>query len=396
MVKLSLLFFLCLVHIPTWQVTSAWRYTQRVVKRSLQQTHATNNQDQRDAILINKLLTKVVESVQTALKSNNSSQTPPKPFKLHFKARNKSKFGLIEPSKALKYLSLPLSNYSALDTKFIKSKNADEDQPSTSEGGEKSFTLSLPLFDMTSALSFPIDATLTADISVVPDAANGRIHMYSGPVYFIPENNAHVKVARISQSPYPVSVEQKSQVSMDVGTEMDSCDNVEERFAYEGNTSLKRFMKEKKEVKSQIPNWLIWGGNIDGEEEVTHVNEGITGNQTVVKSSIQANICIDMTWNQNGNNDLSFGTLFSNDNINREEETNKTLSVESNVQVNVALNLPVKGSAAFVLGLLPLRLMIAQIGSLVAGTIMRSLSPVFVDALIRDYMHRKDLLPADD
>ena len=149
-------------------------------------------------------------------------------------------------------------------------------------------------------------------------------------------------------------------------------------------------------MKSQVPNWLIWGGNLDGEERTEYINEGTMGNKSVIKSSIQASIYIDMIWNQNGNKQRALGTLFSNKNATRDGKANETLPIESNVQVNVDLNLPVKGSAAFVLGLLPLRLMIAQIGSLIAGTIMRSLSPVFVDALTRDYMSRKDLLSTDD
>ena len=56
------------------------------------------------------------------------------------------------------------------------------------------------------------------------------------------------------------------------------------------------------------------------------------------------------------------------------------------------LNLPVKGNAAFVLGLRPLKLIIRQVGALVAGAIMRGLAPVFIDALIKDYMQRRELL----
>ena len=366
-------------------------------------TKGPTQRDQRDAILINKLVTKVVETVQTALRSNNSSQTPSKPFQLQFKARHKSKFGLPEPSKALKYLALPLSNYSALDTKFIRLKEDDNvagQSLSDNDKREQCFTLSLPLFDMTSALSFPVDALLTTDISVMPDAENGKIRMYSGPVYFIPDNNTRTRVTSTVQSLYPVTTEQDpgnttnindgSSNSNSNGDAKDSFDLLEERLAYEENVSLKRFIKEKKEVtRSQIPNWLIWGGSLDGEPLPS--DGQVFANDTAIKSSIQASIYIDMIWNRNGNRQ-TLGNFFGAKSASNLDKVDETLPVESSVQVKVDLNLPVKGSAAFVLGLLPLRAVIAQIGSLIAGTIMRSLAPVFVDALIKDYIQRKDLL----
>jgi len=74
--------------------------------------------------------------------------------------------------------------------------------------------------------------------------------------------------------------------------------------------------------------------------------------------------------------------------------TSATLSLplESNVVVNIDLNLPIKGNVAAVVTLFPLKVLIAQIGSLVASSIMKILAPIFVDALLRDYTKRKHLL----
>ena len=94
---------------------------------------------------------------------------------------------------------------------------------------EQSFTLSLPLFDMTSALSFPIDATLTTDISVVPNTANGKIHMYSGPVYFIAENAANKRITNtVQHSLSPVAAEQEPGKSTNTKEEKTSFDRLEE------------------------------------------------------------------------------------------------------------------------------------------------------------------------
>jgi len=78
-------------------------------------------------------------------------------------------FEMQNASLAVKYLSLPLSNYSVLDTKFISRQSGPASSGSLCDN---CFTLSVPLLELTSALNFPIDALLNTDVTVSPDALN--------------------------------------------------------------------------------------------------------------------------------------------------------------------------------------------------------------------------------
>ena len=55
------------------------------------------------------------------------------------------------------------------------------------------------------------------------------------------------------------------------------------------------------------------------------------------------------------------------------------------------LSLPVRSRVAAVLSLPPFRIILSQIGTLVASGIMKAVAPAMVNALLKDYNSRKQL-----
>ena len=195
--------------------------------------------------------------------------------------------------------------------------------------------------------------------------------MSSGPVFFKPDN------ASVSARPLSSS----STRTLDDASNS-SFNRLEETLQAEESLYMQRYMKTSKKVgrdAASLPAWLIWGGDLGAE----------AGAQMIpVKSSIQASIAIDVSWHRS-QQQSQVAAFFT-----RQSSTgaNASLPVRSAVTVAVDLNLPVRGSAAAVLSLYPLRVIIAQVGALIASAIMRSLAPIFVEALVRDYEKRKILL----
>ena len=63
--------------------------------------------------------------------------------------------------------------------------------------------------------------------------------------------------------------------------------------------------------------------------------------------------------------------------------------MKSVVRVDVDLSLPVRSRVAGVLSLPPFRIILSQVGTLVASGIMKTVAPAMVNALLKDYNSRK-------
>lgn len=223
-------------------------------------------------------------------------------------------------STAVKYLSLPLSNYSVLDTSYVSRKVTTKS--GLYDGGnveEETFTLSLPLFELTSALNFPINALLTTDVTVTPDTENsklqkdlfiisldknidinalyltiGQIIMRSGPVYFIRRDGGNVKTGESSQ----VDPNEKDlYITESNGSQETVMNSIDEKVTSVEPLRQKRVVTED---ASSLPDWLIWQSS-----NITACADSNTKPGNITMSSIQAKIVIDLTW-QDPNKAKSF------------------------------------------------------------------------------------------
>ena len=91
----------------------------------------------------------------------------------------------------------------------------------------------------------------------------------------------------------------------------------------------------------------------------------------------------------NGNNVSSNSNTSS---IERSSYGNETLIARASVYLTVEANLPLKSHITAVIGFLPIRTVITQLGAVIAGNILKILSGVFADKLLKDYESRKSEL----
>jgi hypothetical protein len=137
---------------------------------------------ERDSFRINYLLQKAVKISSKILIQRNNTNTikTKKLLRLSFKSKIKQEFNLLNNPKyntAIKYLSLPTSSYSLLNSTLITRIDIN------------TFSLLLPLYEITSLLPIQINAQLGVDLKVLPKPDIGKIEISSGLIYFIPYEN---------------------------------------------------------------------------------------------------------------------------------------------------------------------------------------------------------------
>jgi hypothetical protein len=225
-------------------------------------------------------------------------------------------------------------------------------------------------------LSLPVKGAICTDITVSPNPANGIIKMESGQIYFqMPQSSSEHSINSLNYN--------TSSAYQDVGNNMSHFDD---------------FNKAKSHT--ELPYWLIWGGE----------NENVTENSQEgkkIRSAIQAFMEISMKWENNDNNQAMKQQIKKLSNIiqlnrNKDEpafdnrysinsQINTTsLPIKASVNVKVDLNLPLSGVNSGIFNFGPLNFVLSQAGSLATLSIMKILSPVLSEALVKDYLLRKE------
>lgn len=266
-----------------------------------------------------------------------------KSFSLSFSSSTTIPIQFDNSGAAIRYLSLPASEYSVLDSGLI----------SRSRDSNDTFVLSLPLGDLTDSASpintignfsnidekytrtFRIVATMQTSVVVKPNPTKGEVIMESGPIFFIP------------------TIERKQQVNFDFSSfddyeeelrynrlgDEDNCDvNNEEIFK-----TLEIGLSEQIQQRASIflPDWLQWGGqsqvsdekpgrkvgrlnrltSFTGESRRTDINDtdkqfgDLSQNSThssgapSIKSSIQAGFKVALTWDTSATTEKRSNTI---------------------------------------------------------------------------------------
>lgn len=218
-----------------------------------------------------------VKLFPSGAKSNTTKSSSLKPLKISFSCRHSYNFELNDSSLARKYLALPVSNYSVLDSNLI-SKSAKQ---------EDSFSIVLPLGDIISFMSLisksnesnsgnfdRLSLTVRAPVTVIPSPDEGLINMSSGNIVFIPTIHWD-KIARKSSN----------------------------QSTTKRNRDYRSF-----NISSILPRWLVWGGDfdIDSDDAVddsTTASSDADGSRREdsvclppLKSSIQAGFKLILKW----------------------------------------------------------------------------------------------------
>lgn len=271
-------------------------------------------------------------------------------IKVAFKASHSRKIIFNNTERAIKYLSLPTSNYSVLDNALVERIGSDENS---------TFLLSLPLGDFTAAFgaigSSPGDYSIPSErnpifaqmsISVQSNPAEGIIHMKSGPVFLRSMNHSN-----------------------------------------DANDSSSSIGKN-----NQVPAWLVWGGhsqiNIsDSSTWNIPVNGSNEEQPSSLKSSVQPGISIRLKWRTPG--ELSHlqraRRWFA---LPAKDQAVDHLVVHAKVDLHMEAHVALHKPLAMAMSFLPLRLLVQQAGSLVMSLVLKSIAPRFVELLMEDYNTR--------
>lgn len=119
---------------------------------------------------------------QSKSQQNSTVPVAVKPLRFSFSAAHRQTIVLKDPHAAHKYLSLPASEYSLLDSSLVARSQISPDV----------FILTVPLGDLTSATSSLtgidsyVRANLQAEVTVKPDGNGGKVVMESGSIFFTP------------------------------------------------------------------------------------------------------------------------------------------------------------------------------------------------------------------
>ena len=136
-----------------------------------------NGDDDLSSIEINNLLTKAIKLASSQIESVKNSTSLPgirEEVVLEFNAGHTESISFPNIPKALKYLLLPISSYSVLNSKLFQRISND------------TFQFKLSLYEFTSMTPFQINANLLTNIKVNSNPELGLISMTSGELYFIP------------------------------------------------------------------------------------------------------------------------------------------------------------------------------------------------------------------
>lgn len=291
--------------------------------------------------------------ISTSANSNLKHMRPTKPLRISFSARHRIRIPLNNTELAQRYLSLPTSEYSVLDSSIVtratatlsqESNNDDNsrsgaedkdtamgmviDQDKNSEGtttaddDNNCFIISLPLGDLATTIQTVFSTTgfaggggssmgitteadqviLRTTIEVLPDVKNGVISMTSGPLFFITESDT----LNTSNPSSNVAV-----------SNMD-----------EDDKQMRSFRKQRVGGESPLPSWLVWDERATLTSTSTATAAAVVGNsgsncatvtqnssvvtdqqnrqnqpfeqssnpQSVITSAIQAGFIIELRW----------------------------------------------------------------------------------------------------
>lgn len=285
-----------------------------------------------ESTVINTLLEKAIGLVKSASPSlftprNSTDLGIPKklkPLKISFVSSHVHKLSLNNTVNAISYLSLPATEYSVLDSSLV----------SRSDECNDTFVLNIPLGDISSMYSYGIsnsprlklDTTLSTSVEVKPEPENSLVRMRSNELYFINNNNNNNSTANSSTF-----------------------------------------------ISETLPMWLI-DSDASSSDASSKIDDAETENKPVQakvksKSSIQTGFEIQMSWkNRHKKDDI--------------------LDVSCKVKVWFDVNVPLPEDISSVLSLPPIRIVVSQVGSLLAKVFLRTLAPTFGELLVRDYSMR--------
>lgn len=309
--------------------------------------------------LLNKLVTLSNSTSDLSLRSlynaNSSDSMEVKPYELNFRTKHSTKIKLSDVKYAERYLSLPVSSYSLLDSKMIERSSDSSDD----------FKLNIPLKSFSSGYSsisgnvINLPSSVSVNINVKSTPENGKILMTSDDIYFTYDNKL------------PSYDDKTLSVVQNVTTP---------------------------------PPWLIWGGDIT----TATVNGSI-------KSSIQCKVDIQLTWlpttksNKQESKIKSLLGMLKKFVTNVSSRKNKSpvvaasnmetseLILNSDTFVDVELNLPLRNSRLVALsGSGPVRFLLKQIGSLFVESFISILSSNIIVLLKKNYDVKKSGWIQDD
>ena len=267
-----------------------------------------------------------------------------KPLKISFVSSHVHKLSLNNTVNAITYLSLPATEYSVLDSSLV----------SRSEECNDTFVLNIPLGDISSMYSYGIsssprlklDTTLSTSVEVKPEPANSLVRMRSTELFFINNKKNNNSTHSLTHSPLTYSLTADSHTY--IGT-------VSNSSAFIGEA---------------LPVWLIDNQTISTSDAAAPSE----GNELVEvrvksKSSIQTGFEVQLSWKER-------------------QRSVDALDVSCKVKVWFDVNVPLPEDITSVLSLPPIRLIVAQLGSLLVKVFLRTLAPTFGDLLVKDYQTR--------
>lgn len=241
---------------------------------------------------------------------------------------------------ARQYLALPVERYSVLDSNII----------SKSKMNPNKFIIRIPLDQagQSSGMQYKrFNFQVACSVEVAPDEERGIITMQSGQLYFLPS---------------PI---------MQAG---------------KNNSSSNITSGGGKEIEYiNIPEWLIWGGGQGSavsavDADVAEILQ-IDGSQ-LARSSVQAGFVLTLAYRPNDTDvDASgafsglFKSLFSRSSSSSSRGTNDTLAVSATIRAAVSVNLTSSGDATYALAFPPVKVLLEQVGSLTATSVLKIISP---------------------
>eukprot|EP00597_Dinobryon_sp_UTEXLB2267_P000528 CAMPEP_0170061262 /NCGR_PEP_ID=MMETSP0019_2-20121128/2891_1 /TAXON_ID=98059 /ORGANISM="Dinobryon sp., Strain UTEXLB2267" /LENGTH=748 /DNA_ID=CAMNT_0010267039 /DNA_START=736 /DNA_END=2982 /DNA_ORIENTATION=- len=219
-------------------------------------------------------------SLKNTNTKNNKAHDSSKPLKLSFSSKHSHMITFNDSATAVKYLSLPVSNYSVLDSNLITKATDSND----------TFLFTLPLGDILGSLSLgnskvtnpaandELDRLLLAlqtSVNVTPSLDLRLITMSSGNFVFIPTLRTRNISGTAQHAPNFINTNSASIV----------------------------LPSQTLNLSSLFPRWLVWGGDFSSLDDLTAVwqqSDSESGMQVVtlspLKSSIQAGFKLKLTW----------------------------------------------------------------------------------------------------
>lgn len=203
------------------------------------------------------------ETTESQIQSEEMKKPKLKPLNLDFTTSHKQMISFNDTKAAAAYLSLPASEYSVLDKSIISRCDVSPND---------TFVLNLPIGDLLFAartfrspgiaqsIGGGTSTVLRTSVTVEPDAAEGVVHMRSGPLLLETTINSFTDLDAV------------------VGNGTDPIGSADIAF----------------EVLAQaLPEWLVWAGD-RSKMDAQFVSN--SDNTTSVKSSIQAGFELKLQW----------------------------------------------------------------------------------------------------